>query len=152
MVIITRIPAVGRPLGLALRELVYCLAQTFAAYMKSGVCPSLPPLYKSGVVYRPEPNRGTGVEDFADPWTCLSRGWGDCDDLTIWRIAELIAAGEKMPPPQVRRAGIRMHVLVRRASGALEDPSKILYPDKGRFNASQAMVVAPSKIEMKVIC
>ena len=25
----------------------------------------------------------------------LSRGWGDCDDLAPWRVAELQEAGEK---------------------------------------------------------
>jgi len=131
VIIVARIPAIGRALGLALRELVYCHAQICAALMHSGALPVLPPLYKSGVVYRREPASGSGVEDFADPWTCFNRKWGDCDDLVIWRLAELIASGERVPAPQVCRAGTRMHVLVRRASGKLEDPSRILYP-KGK--------------------
>jgi len=143
MVIVSRIPVKGRPLGLALRELVYCHAQICAALMKSGALPLLPPLYKSGVQYRPEPNRGSGVEDFADPWTCYHRKWGDCDDLVIWRLAELIVSGEAVPPPQVVRAGTRMHVLVRRANGRLEDPSKILYPGRrlGNTPAERAPIV-----------
>lgn len=128
MIVVARVPAIGRPLVAALRELVYVHAQICAALINSGQLPALPPLYKSGVEYRPEPNRGSGVEDFADPWTCNHRGWGDCDDLVIWRLAELIASGERCPAPQVRRAGARMHVLVRRANGTVEDPSKILYP------------------------
>ena len=130
MIVVARIPAVGRLLVAALRELVYCHGQICAALMDSGKLPALPPLYKSGVIYSPEPNKGTGVEDFADPWTCYARKWGDCDDLVIWRLAELLHSGERVPAPQVRRAGTRMHVLIRRANGTLEDPSKILYPKK----------------------
>ncbi len=136
MIVVARVPVVGRPLVAALRQLVYCHAQICAALMHSGQLPALPPLYKSGVVYRPEPNKGTGVEDFADPWTCFHRQWGDCDDLVIWRLAELIASGEQCPAPQVRRAGTRMHVLIRRADGSLEDPSKILYPKKRKGPAA----------------
>jgi hypothetical protein len=129
MIVVARIPATGRTLVAALRELVYVHAQICAALMSpSAGLPTLPPLYQSGVEYRPEPNRGSGVEDFADPWTCFARKWGDCDDLVIWRLAELIHFGERVPAPQVRRAGARMHVLVRRVSGKLEDPSRILYP------------------------
>jgi hypothetical protein len=130
MIVVARVPAVGRVLGLSLRELVYALACINAAIMKSGAMPALPPLYQSGVVYGPEPNRGSGVEDFSDPWTCYHRKCGDCDDLVIWRIAELLFSGERVPRPQVRRAGVRMHVLVRRANGQLEDPSRILYPKR----------------------
>jgi hypothetical protein len=128
VVVVGRVPARGRALGLALRELVLAYAQINAALMRGGELPKLPPLYRSGVIYSPEPNRGTGVEDFADPWTCFARKWGDCDDLCIWRLAELLVAGEAVPPPSVIRVGTRMHVRVRRASGKLEDPSRILYP------------------------
>lgn len=53
----------------------------------------LPPLYQSGVVYREEPGHGGGKEFFDLPQTVYARGWGDCDDLCIWRIAELLAQG-----------------------------------------------------------
>lgn len=53
----------------------------------------LPPLYKSHVQYQSEPWAGQGVEEFADPWTVYERGWGDCDDLIIYRGAELIVNG-----------------------------------------------------------
>lgn len=53
----------------------------------------LPKLYKSGVEFAPEPNQGKW-EDFADCLTVLDRGWGDCDDLVAYRVAELRANGE----------------------------------------------------------
>jgi hypothetical protein len=57
----------------------------------------VPPLYKSGVRYEPEPrwarlidSRGRYLqfEDFATALDVLNRGWGDCDDLAPWICAE----------------------------------------------------------------
>ena len=90
--------------------------------------PGTPPLYRSGVRYRNE-DPTKGYEDFAIIPAILGRGWGDCDDLCPWRVAELQEQGEK--------AGIRIkwkrtpngklyHVQVRRANGTIEDPSRIL--------------------------
>lgn len=53
----------------------------------------LPKLYRSGVRFAPEPNQGR-YEDFADCLTVLRRGWGDCDDLVAYRVAELRESGE----------------------------------------------------------
>lgn len=58
----------------------------------------VPPLYQSGVVYQEEPP-GQGFEEFAPICTVILRGWGDCDDLVPWRVAELQEAGE---PAQIR--------------------------------------------------
>jgi len=89
---------------------------------------STPLPYDAGVRYQMEPDNG--IEEFADIPTVWSRGWGDCDDLAPWVVAWRRFHGE--------RAGLRItwrktrsgrkvfHVLVRRADGSLEDPSKIL--------------------------
>lgn len=53
----------------------------------------VPKLYRSGVRFEPEPNEGL-YEDFADCLTVLGRGWGDCDDLVAYRVAELRESGE----------------------------------------------------------
>lgn len=53
----------------------------------------IPPLYSSGVEYDREPWAGL-FEEFADITTVLNRGWGDCDDLAAWRVAELLEQGE----------------------------------------------------------
>ena len=108
------------------------------ALIRAGV---LPPLYKSGVRYRPEPWRG-GIEEVADAWTVLRRGWGDCDDLSPWRTAELQEAGDakahtkvswkprRRPdgsPVMVRgRPVFVWHVTTRRGDGRVEDPSRYL--------------------------
>ena len=84
----------------------------------------LPPLYQSGVRWQLEPGHGSGVDEFASPWTTYARGWGDCDDLLTWRLLELRAAGIRARPAFAWR-GDECHVLVSRG-GRLEDPSEIL--------------------------
>lgn len=53
----------------------------------------LPPLYSTKIRYEREPWAGEGLEEFADPYTVFNRQWGDCDDLVIYRGAELLAQG-----------------------------------------------------------
>lgn len=89
-----------------------------------------PSLYDSGVVYRREPlKRGQQYEEFADILTIYRRGWGDCDDLCAWRVAELRFTGED-PKADIRlywrpKSNV-MHVEVRRGDGSIEDPSRFL--------------------------
>ena len=85
---------------------------------------ALPPLYYSGVRYRRE-------RSGRDKWqTCeqvYSNRSGDCEDLCAWRTAELRRRGEDLAECIVRKAGPKMwHVLVLRADGSIEDPSRIL--------------------------
>ena len=86
----------------------------------------IPPLYRAGVRYRSEP---VERDTFADLWRTWRRGHGDCAHLACWRVAELREAGE----PATLRITWRVtptrrtfHVVVRRANGAIEDPSRIL--------------------------
>jgi len=87
---------------------------------------NLPPLYKSEVKYQAEPWAGQGVEEFADPWTVLERGWGDCDDLVIYRGAELIANGYPCHARIIRNSKLnKYHTQLRRDFGnpqCVEDP------------------------------
>lgn len=89
----------------------------------------IPQLYASGVRYRNEP---LGCEWFDDILICLHRGWGDCDDLAAWRIAELRETGELAEvymrwEPGIKNPRTRLfHVMVKRENGTLEDPSAIL--------------------------
>jgi len=76
----------ARPFQLALNASIQCAAEL----MRQS---PLPPLYTTQIRFAPEPWEGSGVEEFADPWTVYARGWGDCDDLVIYRAAELVAAG-----------------------------------------------------------
>lgn len=99
----------------------------------------IPPLYESGVEYERE--RGPG-EEFADVLTVLRRGWGDCDDLVAWRIAELLIEGHRAGARiywRGKKPPFKMHAQVRHAplckcsfchgrypEGRIEDPSRFL--------------------------
>lgn len=139
-------------LAVAIRPVLGALIVANRLYLRTH---HVPLLYKSGVRYKEEP-LGT-IEEFAAIPVCIERGWGDCDDLAPWRVAELREAGEKNASirltwrfvardPDERlcpRGGLHdfrdgvctlcqalgqklFHVVVRRANGDTEDPSKIL--------------------------
>lgn len=87
----------------------------------------LPPLYRAGVRYVREEN----TEDWKDPVNVFKDKEGDCEDLSIWRVAEL-RNNHKKASPYIRYRVDPItdtyiyHVLTQRASGRLEDPSLIL--------------------------
>lgn len=85
----------------------------------------LPPLYQSGVRFETAPGHGTGKEWFASPLATYTKGKGDCDQLVIWRIAELRLHGEHATCRTIWIGG-SIHVQVRRTNGAVEDPSVAL--------------------------
>lgn len=81
----------------------------------------VPPLYRSGVRYRQEQR-----EAFLCIPGVLMRGWGDCDDLACWRVAELQERGtDARVYVRKSRSGIpgRWHAVVRLPDGTIEDPS-----------------------------
>ncbi len=124
MRIVTNLPETGQLLAWDIKRLLEALAISWAGTMRRV---PVPPLYKSGIRYQREPNEGTGLEEWADPWTVAKRGWGDCDDLIGYRVAELRVAGEPATVQVCRKRGTkRFHVRVRRADGRVEDPSIIL--------------------------
>lgn len=82
-----------------------------------------PPIYQSGVVYRREAR---------DVWRhaadVFRSGWGDCEDVSAIRVAQLHLSGED-PDAHVyvyRSARNRYHAVVGRGDGSIEDPSYIL--------------------------
>lgn len=81
----------------------------------------LPPLYRSGIRFAPEPGEGSGNEDFALPKTTFDRRTGDCDDLVIYRIWELRCQGEPATCAVVYLDNAN-HVRVRR--GLLQRPKR----------------------------
>lgn len=84
-------------------------------------------LYESGIVYREE---APHMDEWQDIPETLARGFGDCEDLACWRIAELRVRDDEHALPYLGRADREDHVLyhvkVRRVDGSLEDPSRIL--------------------------
>jgi len=113
----------GPGLHATVRAICQILAQCWGSALREH---PITPLYSSGVRYQPEPNAGD-YEVFKRPEETLHDGWGDCDDLVIYRVAELRAKGENASVQIMRVRGTgRMHVRVRRANGSVEDPSLIL--------------------------
>ncbi len=98
----------------------------------------LPPLYQSGIRFAFEHNHGSGDEDFASPLQTLERGFGDCDDLVIYRLCELyaprvtfrqgvpVAIDTSAASCSCEWVGESMHVQVRLKNGSLEDPAVLL--------------------------
>lgn len=88
----------------------------------------LPPLYRSAIIFRPDPRAGV-EERWRSPVETFEEGEGDCDQLTLYRGAELVASGENATVQCLAKRsaiGTKMHVLVRRGDGRLEDPSILL--------------------------
>lgn len=74
----------SRALAPMIRHLCSALVLANRIILQKG---NLPSLYMSGVRYKPEP--GWSEEHFDNAETVFARGWGDCDDLASWRVAEL---------------------------------------------------------------
>ncbi len=91
--------------------------------LSSGVGAKIPPIYQSGVRYKREPQ---------DVWRhvgdVLKSGWGDCEDLSAWRAAELRVSGEdpKAHVAVYQSGPRRYHAIVARGDGSTEDPSRRL--------------------------
>lgn len=89
--------------------------------------PRTPPLYDSNVVYKPE----TKTEEWQDIPTTLVRGYGDCEDLAMYRCADLqffegINALPYVTWRQASKGNWIYHALVRYPNGVIEDPSRAL--------------------------
>lgn len=90
--------------------------------------PHLPPIYAAGVKFAAIPH---------DNWRTAARiateGWGDCEGLSSWRVAELRAGrGTDAVVDPAARVGCyhtgprKYHAIVIRGDDAIEDPSVLL--------------------------
>lgn len=124
----------SKVLGLAVKVILDAQVALNRLYLR--LHRGVPPLYLSGVRYKPEPRNfkflGRTVEEFALIPVILNRKFGDCDDLAPYRVAELQHAGEpatvrvqwkRRVYPNGRKGRKYFHVVVRRANGDIEDPS-----------------------------
>jgi hypothetical protein len=94
----------------------------------------LPSIYAGGVRYEIEKS-----EEWRNAEEVLADGWGDCEDLAAARAGELRAGGEQGASVVVKRTGPKMtHALVRRANGAIEDPSKRLGMGKEQIGGAMS--------------
>lgn len=137
----------SRRLGIVLMPILESLVKANQLYLRTH---HVPKLYESGVRYENEPFTKDPslpkLEEFALIPAIINRGWGDCDDLAPWRVAELREQGEKA---KIRvswkkyKGGKLFHITVRRGRNAvdpktgrrlvgpdgkplIEDPSRIL--------------------------
>ena len=84
------------------------------------------PLYRSGVRYvreirgPGEPERWLNVDEL------MAGGNGDCDDITVARVAELRELGIDAQPYVKRSGRQKFHAIVLMPSGRFEDPSRKL--------------------------
>lgn len=90
--------------------------------------PQLPLLYQTAIKYMEEP---PGQEDWQDPPTTLAMGFGDCEDISCWRVAELNERFKIDAVPafkeQMRPDGsLLYHIVVLYPDGRIEDPSAIM--------------------------
>jgi transglutaminase-like putative cysteine protease len=82
----------------------------------------LPPIYEAGIKY----SARDPEERWQLPSETFARRRGDCEDLAVWRAAELRVRGEHARVV-VRRTGPRvLHAIVVRGDGSIEDPSRRL--------------------------
>lgn len=114
----------------AVKELLDTLIRIWGRRMQKF---PLPPLYRSGIIFAADPKAGV-EESWRPPYKTFEAGRGDCDQLVLYRGAELWASGETGVASQCMAqrspVGTKMHVRVRRANGLVEDPSIILTPRK----------------------
>lgn len=135
--------AVGRPdelsVKLARRALFHlCLALTRIDYEYLVAFPETKKLYRSGVKYHDDTHidcwKGEcrPKEDFwQDLPTTYEKQYGDCEDLSCIRCAELWVEGiHALPIPRLQNGGEGeqqlWHVQVLWPDGTIEDPSVIL--------------------------
>ena len=108
-----------------MRVLLRALAAANVEYLRDH--PSTPALYQAGVRYQAE---RVPREDWKGIAQTLEDGFGDCEDLACWRVAELVARERVAAEPvfryrQVGRLSV-YHILVRYPDGRIEDPSAAL--------------------------
>ncbi len=131
------------------RDIDFALALATKIALRELRAGGIPKIFKSGVRWERDVCRAPDVdgacERFLSPKQLIKERVGDCDDVVPWRAAEIIYEVEKalqargMPKGKSRRKawraatayavpspGIGWHILLKRADGKTEDPSKRL--------------------------
>lgn len=110
-------------------QLVEALAGVNTAFLERN--PRTPSIYESGVRYSDAHETCSSCEDlWWDIPVVLSHGYGDCEDLAAWRLAELwmqgIPARAHVTSALLGQGNTLYHVQVMLPDGQIEDPSRIL--------------------------
>lgn len=131
MFVVTKLPGRGTDLSVSLSMIILGLAEAWSMELARN---PLPQFSACNIKYKPEPATAE-AEEWVDPYTCRQRGHGDCDDMVIWRLAEIfVNAGydprkgrENIPAwPAIycHDDGFRYHVAIKHRNGKIEDPAK----------------------------
>lgn len=118
----------------AIELLLEGFVQVASLMIASGCVPPYP--HDANVHYQAEP---PGEEDWALPHKVMRLGWGDCEDLAIWTAAGHRVTGED-PEARVivvRTGANKLHAVVARGDGSVEDPSFDLHPGVNRARLYQ---------------
>lgn len=132
MYVVTKLPGEGVDLSVSLSFIILGLAEAWSLELKRNPLPSF---YAVKPAYVPEPADAL-AEEWVDPYTCCGRGYGDCDDFVIWRLAEIFVEkgynpknGRKnipaWPAIYAHDDGVRYHVAIHHKNGVKEDPALI---------------------------
>ena len=140
MFVVCRLPGSGLDLSRSIRDMVLVLAEFWSEEL---VRHPLKPFYSYGIRYRPEPKESL-AEEWVDPYVVCERGFGDCDDMVIWRLAEIFNESGYKAGGNVQRIGLsawpcvywqedtgNYHVLIRHLDGRREDPAKLMHKKYG---------------------
>jgi len=133
-------------LGSAIKPILEALVMVDQLYLFSH---HVPDIYQAGVRYQDEPWQG--FEDFAPVPTILKRGWGDCDDLAPWLVAQHRNAGKKasiriqwkrLGRYRIPKGPKLFHIVVRRPFDPAEfTPAYMWRPKDG----TRTMIEDPSR-------
>lgn len=140
MYVVCRLPGSGLDLSYSIRDHILPQAESWAGELRRT---PLPPFHDCKIRYRPEPADSL-AEEWVDPYTVLERGYGDCDDLVIWRLAEILNENGYRPdqgrdalpawPLVARIVGTgKYHVAIRHKNGKVEDPAKEMLDKYGSY-------------------
>jgi hypothetical protein len=93
----------------------------------------IPPLYKSGVLYRTDPSEwDPQFQYYPDAEAILRRGWTDCKGAVAYRLADLRVEYPTLnfgvhTYPRRRGKDVCIHLQVQLPDGQIEDPSRLLH-------------------------
>ena len=83
----------------------------------------LPKLYETGIIYKPERK----TENWQTAKETFDKKYGDCEDLAVYRSAELQLEGINAWPIIVRTGKHILHAVVQNLdTGKIEDPTRII--------------------------
>lgn len=132
MFIVTKLLGEGLELSSSMQFIIIALAESASLALRKN---PLPDFYSCGVKYQPE-DPSNLADEWTDPYTTFERRYGDCDDMVIWRLAEIYKKSGYNPirgranipawPVIAWDSGNNYHVYIRHINGMVEDPAKIM--------------------------